>query len=321
MRKILSALLFSLALLSCKEDEVVDPTPVVVVPDKLETIQFSRDALYPEGIAYDASSSNFLVSSISKGTVGKVSLKGIYTPFLTSSKLISTLGIRVDSVRNRVLVAVGDLLNSPGTSTRDNLAAVAIFNLTTGASEAYIDLGILKEGKHLANDIAVDADGNIYITDSFSPIIYKVDATGSASIFLEDDAFAPLSVGEMAGLNGIVFHPDGYLIVSKMDEGVLFKIPVADPANFTTITSAALPGDGLLLTKDNKLVVMAPTLNKAYLVSSTNAWATATVDKTFETGNVWATTMARKDNDLYVLYTNDVAPTPANNFVLQKLKF
>jgi glucose/arabinose dehydrogenase len=219
------------------------------------------------------------------------------------------------------LVAVGDLINTSSTSTRDNLAAVAIFNLTTGASEAFIDLGILKEGKHLANDIAVDDDGNIYITDSFSPIIYKVDATGTASIFLEDDAFAPISVGEMAGLNGIVFHPDGYLIVSKMDEGVLFKIPVANPGSFSTITSAALPGDGLLLTKDNKLVVMAPTLNKAYLVSTTNAWANATVDKTFDTGNVWATTMARKDNDLYVLYTNDVEPTPANNFVLQKLKF
>ena len=324
MKKILSAYLFCFAILvSCKKEEssVVEPPPVVVTPP-LETIRFTSNALYPEGIAYDGGSTSFLVSSISTGTIGKVDLKGTYSSFITDSKLISTLGIQVDSARNRVLVAVGDLKNTAATATRDNLAAVGIYNLKTGASVAFVNLGQLKTGvKHLANDIAIDAQGNAYITDSFSPIIYKVDMSNNASIFLENDAFKPLHVGDMAGLNGIVFHPDGYLIVSKMDTGELFKVPITSPNTFTKITSVALPGDGLLLTKDKKLVVMAPTLNKAHLVSSTNAWANATVEKTYDTGDVWATTMALKGNDIFGLYTNDVQATPANNFVIQKLKF
>jgi sugar lactone lactonase YvrE len=314
MKKILSAYLFCFAILaSCKKEE----SSVVVTPP-LETIRFSSNALYPEGIAYDGGSSSFLVSSISKGIIGKVDLKGTYSSFIADSKLISTLGIQVDSARNRVLVAVGDLINTPATSTRDNLAAVGIYNLKTGVLVAFVNLGQLKTGsKHLAYDIAVDAQGNAYVTDSFSPIIYKVDINNNASILLENDAFKPLHVGDMAGLNGIVFHPDGYLIVSKINTGELFKVPLTAPNTFSKITSVALPGDGLLLTKDRKLVVMAPTLNRAHLVSSTNVWANATVEKTYDTGNVWATTMALKGDDNFGLYTNDVAATPANNFVLQ----
>lgn len=314
---ILASLCFLSLLISCKkEDPKPSPTP------SLETISFTRTALYPEGLAYDGASSSFLVSSISTGTVGKVDLNGVYTAFLSNSNLVSTLGIRVDSARNRVLVAVGDLKNAVGTSTRDNLAALAIFNLKTGALEGYVDLGGLKTGvKHLANDIAIDAQGNAYITDSFSPIIYKVDLDKKASIFLENDAFKPFHVGDMAGLNGIVYHPDGYLIVSKMDEGVLFKVPVASPSDFIKVFSPSLPGDGLLLTKDNKLAVMAPTLNTAYLVASTDAWAHATKEKTYSTGDVWPTTMALKGNDIYGLYTYDVAATPANSFAIQKLNF
>ncbi|MDB5013613.1 MAG: putative lipoprotein precursor [Daejeonella sp.] len=325
MKKILSAYLICIAVfVSCKKESatVVEPPPVVVVTPPLETIRFSSNALYPEGIAYDSGSSSFLVSSISTGTIGKVDLKGTYSAFITDSKLISTLGIQVDSIRNRVLIAVGDLKNAPAVATRDNMAAVGIYNLKTGAPLAFVNLGQLKPGvKHLANDIAVDVQGNAYVTDSFSPIIYKIDMNNDATIFLENDAFKPLHVGDMAGLNGIVFHPDGYLIASKMDTGELFKIPLTAPNTFTKITSVALPGDGLLLTKDKKLVVMAPTLNKAHLVSSTNAWTNATVEKTYDTGDVWATTLTLKGNDIFGLYTYDVQATPANSFAIQKIKF
>ena len=82
-----------------------------------------------------------------------------------------------------------------------------------------------------------------------------------------------------------------------------------------------MQGDGLLITKDKKLALMAPTANRAYLLNSTDAWANATVEKTYDTGNVWATTLTQKDNDIFGLYTFDVQTTPANSFVIQKLKF
>jgi sugar lactone lactonase YvrE len=325
MKKSLSLILFlSIVILSCSKKDEPSPivTPPVVSTPELETIRFSKDALYPEGIAYDGASKNFLVSSISTGTIGKVDLKGVYTPFISNNSLVSSLGIKIDSTRNRVLVAIGDLKNTTATATRDNLAALGIFNLKTGVQEAYINLGNLKKDtKHLANDMAIDTQGNVYITDSFSPIIYKVDLAGNASIFLENDAFKPLKVGDMAGLNGIVFHPDGYLIVVKMDTGVLYKVPIASPNSFSKIASVPLQGDGLLITQDKKLALMAPIANKAYLLTTADGWTNATIEKTFDTGNVWATTLAQKDNAIFGLYTYDVQATPANNFVIQKVKF
>ena len=315
--------LIALLALTCCKKKVISEGNIPDPPYSTDpSFDFSKEGLTPEGIAYDGKSRNFLVSSISTGIVGKVSLQGNYTPFLNNANVISSLGIKVDSGRNRILVAIGDLKSAPSTATRDNIAALGIYNQTTGVQEKYIDLGILKKNsKHLANDIAVDKEGNVYITDSFSPIIYKVDINGNASIFIENAAFNPLKVGDMAGLNGILFHPDGYLVVAKMDEGILFKIPLSDPAKFTKISSVSLPGDGILLTHNNKIVVMTPTLNTAYLVSSTNAWSTATVEKTFATGNVWPTTLTYKEHVIFALYTYDIGTAPANKFTIKSLPF
>jgi hypothetical protein len=46
------------------------------------------------------------------------------------------------------------------------------------------------------------------------------------------------------GLNDIVCHPDGYLVVAKSDEGVLIKVPLATPG-------LTLTGDGRLQLTDN----------------------------------------------------------------------
>src|SRR5688572_28549228 len=99
------------------------------------------------------------------------------------------------------------------------LAGVGIYDLKTGKPLSYVDLGPLAEGPHLMNGIALDPSGNAYITDSFSPVIYKVTAEGSASIFLRDERFA----GKAINLNGVVVHPDGYLLVIKKSDGALFK--------------------------------------------------------------------------------------------------
>jgi hypothetical protein len=46
------------------------------------------------------------------------------------------------------------------------------------------------------------------------------------------------------GLNDILCHSDGYLVVAKSDEGVLIKVPLAAPG-------MTLTGDGRLQLTDN----------------------------------------------------------------------
>jgi sugar lactone lactonase YvrE len=286
---------------SCSKDS--EPEAVAAAPTKITVPQ---PALSPEGIQYDEANKRFIVSSRTQGRIGTVRDDSTYTALADDPRLVSTIGLNLDASRQRLLAAVSDIgvntTRSTATTLR-KLAALASFNPSTGALISYIDLGGLRPAlPHFANDIAVDGQGNVYITDSLSPIIYKVDAQGVASIFLEN---SQLSGGTGFGLNGIVFHPDGYLLVAKTNDGTLFKVPLANPASFTAVTSSqSLVGaDGLLLLDATTLLVVAGNQNTVFRMTSSDAWTTTRPTGSFATGAVSATTITRRNNtDAYVLY-------------------
>lgn len=311
---------------ACSKNEAQSPQSLT--PD---VIQFTQLGLYPEGVAFDQNSKTYFVSSLTKGAIGTVNDQGVYQVFANDNNLVSTTGIVVDRAQNRLLVAIAD----PGTSTKTTmltqgkLGAIAIYNLTNGQQISYINLGILKPtANHFANDMAVDNLGNIYVTDSFAGIIYKINTQGVASIFYENSAFeAPAGA---FGLNGIVFHPNGYLIVAKYNEGILYKIPLQNPSSFSQIVlpQTIKGADGLSIdnTNANTLVVACnDTTNKVFQINTTNNWSTATITATFDTGNVFPTTIASRNNDKYVLYArlNNLfsGQSSDNVFQIQKIKF
>jgi sugar lactone lactonase YvrE len=278
--------------------------PVTVASPAKITVP--QRALSPEGIQYDANNQRFIVSSRTQGRIGTVRDDSTYTQLADDAKLVSTIGLNLDATRQRLLAAVSDAgantTRSTATTLR-KLAALAIFNPSSGALISYIDLGALRPSlPHFANDIAVDAQGNAYITDSLSPIIYKVDAQGVATVFLEN---SQLSGGTGFGLNGIVYHPDGYLLVAKSNDGTLFKVPIANPTGFTAVasTQSLVGADGMLLLDNTTLLVVAGSQNTVFRMASTDAWATTRPIGSFATGAVGATTIARRNNtEAFVLY-------------------
>ncbi|MDJ0364029.1 hypothetical protein QMK33_02610 [Hymenobacter sp. H14-R3] len=270
------------------------PTPAkITVPQR---------ALSPEGIQYDETNKRFIVSSRTQGRIGTVRDDSTYTQLADDPRLVSTIGLNLDGTRQRLLAAVSDIGVNTARSTATTLrklAALAIFNPSSGALLSYVDLGALRP---TLPHIAVDTQGNAYITDSLSPIIYKVDAQGVATVFLENPQ---LSGGTGFGLNGIVFHPDGYLLTAKTSDGTLYKVPLANPTGFTTVTTtqSLVGADGLLLLDNNTLLVVAGSQNTVFRMASTNAWATTAPTGSFATGAVSATTIARRNGtEAFVLY-------------------
>ncbi len=274
-----------------------------------EKLQIAQPALFPESIAYDARADRFLVGSFRDGGLYEVSRGGALHRLVDDARLSSVLGVCVDSARGRVVVANGDLGAALRPSARGpkTLAGVASYDLATGAALFYAEPGLLQpDKKHLANGIAVDDAGNAYVTDSLSATIFKVDLRGEAAVFLQAPAFE----GEGITLNGVVTHPDGYLLVAKKSDGRLFRVPLANPTAFDEVElpRPVKAADGLVLLSPTELGIIAnetvdAKANEVVLLKSGNGWRSAELLAVRRFAPVYPTAGVMADGTLYVLHT------------------
>ncbi|HVZ35226.1 MAG TPA: hypothetical protein VG963_22525, partial [Polyangiaceae bacterium] len=280
--------------------------PRVGLKPGAKSIVIERDALYPETVEADARARRLLVSSVREGAVYAVGLDGSSKPLVRDDRLISVLGIAVDPHTNRLWVTNSDLGVGLRRSAQGpkKLAAVGSYDLSSGRALQYTDLASLVPGDHLINGITVDADGNAYATDSFAPAIYRVEPSGHASVFLRNDEFR----GPGINLNGIVYHPKGFLLAVKKSDGALYRIPLADPRHFSRIHVPAtfVGGDGVLLAGPEHLIVIANrtpgfTSNAAFVLQSKDDWASAEVTDSKPLGDGYPTTCTALDGNLYLL--------------------
>ena len=271
------------------------PAAAERIPD---VITAERGGFIPEGIEYDQANRRFLTGSLAEGSIFTIGNDGSVTPVITDPELVSTVGIEVDEPRDRLLAANSDRGVFGGGATGH--AKLGVYNLTTGAKLAMVDLGATltnPTGAFFANDVAVDNDGNAYVTDTMQNVLYRVDTEYRASLF---HRFQPM---EMAQLNGIVYHDDGYLLVAAGSR--LFKVPVMDPNGTTEVMVAEpVPGsDGMVWAADGRLVITSNSADNPRVVAlrSNDDWATA------QTAGVarmmgQATTAAAVGDEIYAVH-------------------
>jgi sugar lactone lactonase YvrE len=151
-----------------------------------------------------------------------------------------------------------------------------------------------------ANDVAVGPDGTAYVTDTRMNAIYRVSPGYEASLLRRFDGFSP---------NGIVYHPDGYLLAGGGT--ALWKVPVDDPAAAAAVTlPEEVPGqDGLVWTTDGRLAIVSNSDNRVVALRSEDGWATAELAGVAPFA-VQATTAAAVGSGVYVVHPhfNDAEP-------------
>jgi DNA-binding beta-propeller fold protein YncE len=272
-------------------------------------VAFTKQGLRPEGVEWDAAAGHFLVGSLNEGSVYSVADDGTLTLLVEDDDLIASAGIQLDAAGGRVLVT-----NSEPTvffnPFSNGMAFLGAYDLASGERLFYVDLGALTgdEGRHFANDIALDTEGNAYVTDSFSPIIYQVDVAGEATIFIQDDRLG----SDFLGLNGIEYMPseDGdYLLAAVGGVKKLYKIPLDDPQNLTPVEMAEeFSVDGMIRTPEGNLAVVAnyEDSQAILLLTSDDDFATATISGRMVTDD-YATTVTVRDGAVYYVnaYLND----------------
>lgn len=240
-----------------------------------KTVRFEAAELYPEGIAFDAKEKVFYVSSARLGTIGRVTADGKYKALYTDKGLKSSYGMKVHPDGKRLFACVADANYSKFSepATYRSMARLISIDLKTGRKLSDVDLSQLVPGKHFANDLAFDKEGNAYVTDSFSNVVYKVAVDNKAAVFASSELFRT----EGAGLNGIVVHPDGYLLVASSGRGCIFKIDMENPQDVQMVkVEQFFPGaDGLLLEGSHLVLVQNGGVNKTFKLESTDDFKTA----------------------------------------------
>ncbi|HXA02493.1 MAG TPA: hypothetical protein VNW99_10930 [Cytophagaceae bacterium] len=267
------------------------------------SIRFEADNLYPEGIAYDSKRDLIYVSSISSGKIGAVDRKGNFKVACDDPKLVSTVGLKYNSKNDKLYALNGDF----GMSSKSNqqhvmkLAQLVIINVSTSKIEDIIDLSDLASGKRLLNDLTLDKEGNVYITDSYASIIFKVDKNKKKSVFAQSSLFKPDS--NAVGINGIACSEEGYLIVAKTGEGSLLKISLKDPSK---VEKVKLPEalewvDGICFINPEEMVAVRNRFGKTVFLRSKDHWKTAEITKEEKSTDQMPTTAAVYKNEVFVI--------------------
>jgi sugar lactone lactonase YvrE len=275
----------------CSEADLDGSAAPVPGPD---LIVFRELNLQPEGVEYDARRTRFVVGSRTQGTIHTVDDAGVLAVLVANPGLTSTLGIHIADDRLWVVGAIG----ATG-------IGLGIYDLATGAVLDVVDLSqIAGAGSHLANDVTVDDEGNAYVTDTLSAAIYRVTPAGDASRFAADPRFLLI--------NGIDFHPDGYLVVATLSGPQLLRVPLDAPASVTEIaTPGEIVGDGIVFRSDGALAVVSNALAAdgtvlgpgVTLFASDDGWQSAAIAGSWAADDL-PTTAAVRGDDVYVIHAH-----------------
>lgn len=258
MRKLHTLCLLATALLAACTGDDVTPQP--------DEIMLPGATYYPESLSADADGTLYVGSLVTGQVVAFADGETEGTVVVgASSGVTGVAGVAVRG--NELWLCSIDTAFQRQTEVRS-------FTLE-GAARATYRLG----SNQFCNDLAFDAAGALYVTDSFNGTVLRLAPGGSAlEPWLENAALAPAMRGGF-GLDGLAVV-DGAVFVNKFDTGGLYRIAIgadgaAGPAQPITVTPALTAPDGMRAL-DHRTLLVAEGSGRLTKVKIDGVTATAT---------------------------------------------
>jgi sugar lactone lactonase YvrE len=292
-------------------------------------LEFTAKDAYPEGVTYDSVKDVYYVSSVTHGTIGKVTPAGVYTVLHSDSTLRSTYGMKVHPDGKRLFACVSDATYSRHSTpdTKKKMIRLISIDLASGKRLSDVDLSGLVPGEHFGNDLTFDPRGDIFMTDSYANVIYKITAGGDASVFSKSKLYETKGFG----LNGIVFHPGGFLLVASSNKGQIFKVDISKPDSplKVELEQFFVGADGMVLLDNNTLAVAVNGGNdKIFKLKTEDNWKSAKLAATTLLADVFTypATATLKGDDVWIMNAKttelqDSTAVPSKVFAIQKAVF
>ncbi len=178
------------------------------------------DRYFPEGITV-AGDGTFYVGSMEEGCIVRFP-PGCRTaePFIPAgaNRLVSVLGLYAEDARGRLWACSCDA--QLGRLTGSASPGLKVFDLETGEPLGSYDM----PGGGFCNDLTIDPQGTVYVTDSWTPRILRLPVGGAA---LEEWINDPQLGAEIWSLNGIDHDKAaGVIYTVNQKAGQLFRIEI-----------------------------------------------------------------------------------------------
>jgi len=187
-------------------------------PLKRSTVQavLPDSTFWPEGMDVDARTGDFYVASIRHRTVARVTRTGHVHELWPRGRdeLGAVLGVRVDTARNALWATTSGIPQQAGYSPADSaVAALLQVALPDGEIVRRWDVPVMPGG-HMLGDLAVASTGDVFITDSYEPVLYRLPGGAGDLERIESSLFR--------SLQGIAPTPDGRIVyVADYSHGIL----------------------------------------------------------------------------------------------------
>lgn len=207
-----------------------------VIPKSIVRATLSDSTAWPEGLDYDARSHRYYVSSVRHRTIVEVSPNGsereLFSRDLPGNGAV--LGVRVDSRRNVIWATMAGLRQMERFSPMDStIAALVRVRIADGTIERRWNLST--EKRHVLGDLAIGPAGDVFVTDSDDPVLYRLPPGADSLESLRNPLFR--------SLQGLAPSPDGrFLYLADYSHGILrvnletkTVIRLGEPPHVTTL--------------------------------------------------------------------------------------
>jgi sugar lactone lactonase YvrE len=134
--------------------------------------------LWPEGVDYDPNSGLYYLASVRHGTIAELRTDGSARELWPRGQrgIGAVLGVRVDTARHVLWATTTSLPQMEGFRPGDPpVAALLRIRVADGTVERRWDVAPAPRG-HVLGDLAVAPNGDVWMTDSFEPVIYRLRA-------------------------------------------------------------------------------------------------------------------------------------------------
>ena len=198
-----------------------------------------------EGIAYDPVSRR-LFAGTQTGELVAVTMEGKVSTFASGGGLRQMLGLKVDAGRRLLWVVNGrypDITYTDANRPPDaGTGGVRAYNIDSGALVTAVEVDERPALVHGFNDMALAADGTVYLTDSNTHAVYRLAPGGRTLELLLRDA-------RMTFPNGIAIAPDQRTLYVAHVEGISALDPATGARTLLPVRADGSVNsiDGLLL--------------------------------------------------------------------------